>query len=336
MAEIIARAASTGVFRQGGVYVRITKEALESMNESPDGKAVPVTIGHDPYSLPIGKIQETWIEPDGEEYVLMVRIHIEDGYSRRIHRRSGIELVVLEFGDSQRPFTLVNYDTPYVGQDSLTVDLANFDSIKNYEAFANDVNAIDSTLVCDNKIVRQALVPDPFLQFVLSNPELTVALSVGVWIVARLEKFVRYTVDETLKKVADEIATAASDKIRKIMRSYQERRSQDGRAVVSQVVIPGTPTVVLLTKTELGEEHPNLNLESVVAELERFGDLLKDADSVTLAQAESDDWRLQHIRTKSGQVVASHECHEYTMASLSQLTSDQGSEDQDETPETPT
>lgn len=94
--------------------------------------------------------------------------------------------------------------------------------------------------------------------------------------------------------------------------------------------------MVLLTKTELGEEHPNLNLERVVAELERFGDLLKDADSVTLSQAESDDWRLQQIRTKSGRVVASHECYEYTMASLGQLTSDQGSEDHDETPETST
>ena len=333
MAEIVARAASTGVFRQGGGYVRITKESLESMNESPKGKAVPITVDHDPYSLPFGKILETWIEPVGEEHVLMARIHIEDVYSKRTHIRSGTELFVLEFGGNLKPFTQANYENRDLTSDSLSVDLANFESVEDYERLALDVSALDDAIVCDDKVVRHSLVPDPFLQFVLSNPELSVALSVGIWIVARLEKFVRYTVDEALKGAADEIAAVASAKLKRILRLYNATRSQDGRAVVSQIVIPGSPTIVLLVKTEVGEEFPTLKLDKLVGEMERFGDLLKDADSVTFAHAGTDDWRLQHIRMLTGEAIGSLECYEHTMASLRKLTSDKGSENQDETPE---
>lgn len=40
-------------------------------------------------------------------------------------------------------------------------------------------------------------------------------------------------------------------------------------------------TVMLVTKTSRGEEFPKMDLANVVAEMERYGDLLRQAQEVT-------------------------------------------------------
>ena len=77
MAEIFARVATTGIIKQGGVTIRITKEALESFpGQVAREHAIPITIDHDPFSLPIGKIEEAWVEPFGEEYAVVARLEV--------------------------------------------------------------------------------------------------------------------------------------------------------------------------------------------------------------------------------------------------------------------
>ena len=201
----------------------ITREAIESFPEQvATGQAIPITIEHDPFCLPIGKVEEAWVEPFGEEYALVARIHLEDTYTVGTHLRSGVELVKLDFENNARPFGARIYEKTEELRDTLSVDLANFSRPQDYTAFANQVGAIDDTISCDAGVVRHSLVPPPFLQLVLSNPEICAALAVGVWVLGRAERFVRYTVDETLRKVADEISDSLSMKMKNILESVRE------------------------------------------------------------------------------------------------------------------
>ena len=54
------------------------------------------------------------------------------------------------------------------------------------------------------------------------------ALGIGLWTVHRVEKFVRYTIDETLRKVADELSESLSRKIKKIVGAYTNLRGGQG------------------------------------------------------------------------------------------------------------
>ena len=326
MSEILARVATTGIIEQGGVKVRFTREALESFSEQVAmGQAMPITVDHDPFSLPIGKIEEAWVEPFGKEYALVARIHIEDTYSVATHRRSGADLVRLDFESNAKPFRARSYEKTEEQRDTLSVDLSNFASPQDYTAFTNDVSAIDDAITCDNGIGRHSLGPEPLLQLVLSNPEIGAAMAVGVWVIARAEKFVRYTVDETLRKVADEISDSLSMKMKDILRSYASHRSQDNRAPIAQIVIPGNLELILLVKTEVDEEFPTIEMGKLSAEMEKYGDILKEAESAVFARVGINDWKLQYLTTRSGKVLGTLECYRRTCELIGRMNQDQGS-----------
>ena len=330
MTELIARVATTGTFEQGNYKVRITREAIESIPEQITGdKALSLVIEHDPFCMPIGKTTEAWVEPFGKEYAAMARIHVEDRYTKLTHGASGVEFVRLEFEDDPRPFVPRRFDRAEGHQNTLSVDLANFASAQDYAGFAKDVDLIDDSIACDNSIQRHSLIPEPLLQLVISNPEMSAALAVGVWTVNRVEKFVRYTIDETLRKVADDISDSFSNKIKKVLSAYMNHRSIDERGTVVQVVIPGDPELILLTRTEPDEEFLTTDLKALVAEMEEYGDILQSADSVTFARVKGNDWKLQYLTTKSGKAIGTLECYEQSLKTLYGATQGQSSESED-------
>ena len=333
MAKVLARVATTGIVEQGGMRIRITREAIESVPEQVAGdKAIPFTVEHNPFCLPIGKIDEAWVEPYGEEFAVMARIYIEDTYTIATHRRSDAGLVRLDFKDSPKPFRTRSYQAIEQSQDTLAVDLANFDGLQDYTEFTKDISTIDDTISCNNGIQRYSLVPEPLLQFVISNPEITAALAVGGWIIHRIEKFVRYTVDETLRKMADDISDSLSMKMQRIVRAYECRRSDDNRDIVTQIVIPSDPELILLVKTKPGEDFPTIDLSKLTAEMEKYGDLLQDADSVTFARVGVNEWEFQYLATVSGKVIGTLECHKRTTEAMQSMKPDQDSELRDVTP----
>ena len=329
MAEYIARVATTGIVEQGNYKIRFTKEAIESISEQVSGdRALPIAIDHDPFCMPIGKSTQAWVEPFGEEDALMVRVLVEDSYSKLIHAASGVEFVRLEFEDDPRPFASRRFDETEGQQDALSVDLANFASFEDYTHFAEDVGLIDNSIACDNSIQRHSLVPEPFLQFVMSHPDISLALAIGMWPLGRLEKFVRYTVDETLRKVADEISDSFSDKIKKTFSAYMHRRSTDDRGTVIQVVVPGDPELILLTRVAPDEEFTTIDLRTLVAEMEEYGDILQSADAVTFAR-EGNAWKFQYLTTRSGKVIGTLECYEKSLKTFSGIVQRQSSRSED-------
>ena len=270
MTEIIERVATTHPIKQGNRIVRMTKESLDSATEQVNGdRAMPFTVQHDPFCLPIGKTTEAWVEPYENEHALMARTYFEDAFQNMTHKISEAQLVCLDFKDAPKPF-IRRYENIGKNQFIVCVDWANFDSRQEVTEFTDDVGKIDDEIICGN-LGRYSLGPEPIIEFVLSNPGISAALAVGIWTLARVERFVRYTVDETLRKVADELANSLSGKLRDILTAYRNRQSEDDRPILTKIVIPGDMDLILLERIPRGEEFERLDLTKLTAGMEKHG-----------------------------------------------------------------
>lgn len=315
MAEILARTATTHAFRQGNGRVRMTKESLESASERANGdRAIPFVVDHDPFCMPLGKVTEAWVEPYEDEHALVTRTYIEDEIRYLTHTVHGTQLVCLDFKDAPKPFRRKSEDTEE-NQITIGVDWANFDSRQEFLEFTNDVGKFDDEIICKT-LGRLSIVPEPLIQFIVANPELSAALAVGAWMLRRVEKFVRYTVDETLRKAADDLSDSFSGKIRDIMTAYRNRQSEDDRPVLTEIIIPGDMDLILLTRTASGDEFPNIDLTSLTEAMEGHGELLQCAEEATFARAGNNDWEFQYLKTRSGRVMGTPECYERTVKKL--------------------
>ena len=250
------------------------------------------------------------MEPFEDEYVAIARIHVEDDARSTTHMKSGNELVYLDFASAPKPFMqqLKKTDQSLV---TVAVDLANFDNTQNHAAFIDAVKCIDDEITCEI-FGRHSLEPELLIRFVLSHPEICVALSVGLWILKRVEKFIRYTVDETLKKTADEIVDILSAKIKQIVSSYKNHQSGDKKSILIEIVVPNDIDLILLIQIDRDEEFPSINLNKLTTEMEKYGDLLQQAEEVTFARTGVDDWEFQYLKTRTGEVFGTSECYKRT------------------------
>ena len=309
MVDALRVVSGTRVITQGATTVQITKEALEDAAQQANGaRAIPLTLEHDPSLMPLGKVQEAWVEQSGKEHLLIARVSIEDSYLPGTHMRSGTELVTLLFADDPRPFILSAYTEIFGSSGALSIDLANFDSTVDYERFRQAVTLVDDSIACDNSLLRHSVTPEPIIQFVVSNPDISIALAVGTWMLHRVERFVRYTVDETLRKTADDISDALSMKLKGALKAYNRHRSHDTRPTTTQLIVPGGLTLVLLAKTEPNGHFANINLASLVVEMEKYGDILLKADKAVFQKSRTDAWQFVYLTTRSGEVIGSQDC----------------------------
>ena len=307
MVEYIARMATTTVVERGGISIRIGKEAIESVSDQLNGeRSLAFTIDHDPSCMPIGKTTGAWVEPFGDEYAVMARIHVEDDARSVIHMKSRTELFHLSFVDEPRPFIQRVRDASH-SRVTGGVDLANFDNPQSHATFVDALTHIDDDIAC-KRIGRYSVEPEPLIQLILLHPAISAALGIGLWTLRRVEKFVRYTVDETSRKLADELSESLSCKIKKIVRAYKNQRSND-RRVLAEIVVPGEMTLVLLVEIAYKEEFPAISLEKLTVEMEKYGDLLRQAEEATFARTEAGEWEFQYLTTRTGEVFGTAKCY---------------------------
>ena len=328
MTDIVGIGATTHVVEQGADRVQVSKQALEGLCEQIKGdQAFPLRLDHDPSLMPLGKIVDAWIEPYGDEFALFQRSYLEDSIRLGTHGRSGITVVTLPFENDPRPFARTPYDQLEDCVLQVSVDLANFDALEAYTQFTQDVLLIDDSIICSKGIVRHSFTPEPLIQLVVTNPEITVPLAVGVWVIRRLEKFVRYTVDETLRKTADDISDALSAKLQRVLQTYLRYRAKDDRAITTEVVIPSNVTLNLLVKTTVGEAFPTLELKGLVTEMEKYGDVLQNANTATFEKVGTGPWQFLYVTTRSGEVLGTLQCYERTVATLKNFNREENLEE---------
>ena len=247
---------------------------------------------------------------------MMARIHVGDARSA-IHMKSRSELVHLDFADEPKPF-IQRIKNASHSRITVGVDLANFVNPQTHATFVDAVKHIDDDIACKT-IGRHSVEPEPLIQLVLSYSKMGTALGIGLWTVHRVEIFVRYTIDETLRKVADELSESLSRKIKKIVGAYTNLRSDD-RRVLAEIVVPDEMNLMLLVEIAHDEEFPAISLDKLTAEMEKYGDLLRQAEEATFARTEAGEWEFQYLTTRTGEVLGSVKCHKRKMDKLRRIS----------------
>lgn len=205
-------------------------DAVDQVNGERAPRAIPE---HDPHYLSIGKVAKASVENRGEDVLLTTTI--DDTHSTRHfqHEPTGATMIEMTFTNDARPFVRDHFkDEPSTIE--VTADRVNFRNWTEFEQFETQAKDPISHADHTGSFVRQSLTPEPLIKFLIDYPELAVAL---VWVLRRGEKFLRYTVDETLRKVGDDISDALSRRIRNVIKVYDKQRADDNRHVTSQLII---------------------------------------------------------------------------------------------------
>ena len=290
--------------------IRLAPEALaEFANQVEGDRAIRVIPEHDSHYLPLGKIARVSVEDRSQSVVFKTSIDDTHSIHHFQHPQTGARMIEMTFTNDVRPFVRQSFgDEPQtIGA---RVDRANFQDWEKYEEFRTEAQDPVSGADRTGLMVRRSLTPDPLIQFFIDYPELAIVFA---WVLRRGEKFLRYTVDETLRRVGDDIADAVSERIRKAIYVFDRKRADDDRDATSHVVIRLNPEINLLTRSKDTEVDTDIGLASLCEQMETHKDILASAESATFARStKEEDWRLRYIETSSGNVIATAECYEET------------------------
>ena len=291
--------------------IRYTTRAIMGLvNDLDNESAIRSMLEHDPHYVPIGKLAKASVEVRDEDFLLTTTI--DDTHSTRNfnHQNTGSTMVEMTYTNDSRPFARHSFDEEPSTID-VRVDRANFQDwnmFKEFERKTQDpINYADQT----GLMVRRSLIPEPAIQFFIDYPELALAL---YWVFRRGEKFLRYTIDKTARKVGDDLSEAISQRVRNVIGVYEKQRSSDDRNVTSHIVINAEPEINLLTKNTDVKGDTDISLSSLCNQMEAHKDILESAVSVTFARSSrSEQWQLRYIELSSGKVIATAECYDETM-----------------------
>ncbi len=263
--------------------LKITREALLEAAETINGdKAVRQGLEHDHHYAPIGKVRAASVVDVDEESALTVLPDDTHVFTDRIHEPTGIRIVELTFPNDTRPF-VIHEERTFESALTVNVDWANFDNEENFNAFCETTDE-DGDSVVGLPMGRRSLVPDPLIQFAVDYPVIAAALT---WVFLRGEKFLRYTVDQTLRKTGDAISEKISEKIKEWIGVYNKTRAPHEQPVTSHVIINSDPQIHLLTRSQDTEHNTEIGIESL------------GRVHTTGLQAILDVWRLQRNSTSA-------------------------------------
>ena len=311
MGEYTHCLATTGCVRKGFTEIRFTEDSLsDQVKQINEIAHIPcVTLDHNPLLMPIGRSDGAWIEKGENAVYLMAKILLDLDAEAQEHVQSGRKIVRLEFGKSTMGFSAHSEDWNTT-ELKIEIDPFDFDSLESEQMFVQEVTGSNDAVRVE-RYARHSEECIGLIRIILSEPgALGLAGTIGslaVWTGVRLERFFRYTVDETLRKVGDGISDKWSESILKVLKIYERRKSQTTKKYIWTVTIPGKPDLVLVREQEVGEnggEGQVLDLEEIQEELMHYDDLLPNAQEITLVKVTSGKWRFQHIKTESGDVVA--------------------------------
>ena len=263
--------------------------------------------------MPYGKLMNAWLETREKRLAVVVRFTHHETARIEVHRSSGIELAILDFPENPKPFR----KTAESGSQEHTIvsiDPANFDGAESFNRFTTDILTIDSSIVCDDGVVRKSIGPEPYLEILLSFQD-AFAFKVAVgWATLRIAKFATHTVDETLKQVGNELAAVISSKVSSIFAKYRDHKSEDMRSTVTKIIVPGDIELILLDRTQITEDFREIDFKELNMAFEEIGDLIQDAVSVTIGREDNNCWEFLYLTTNTGKVIGTSDCFDRTIS----------------------
>lgn len=131
--------ASSREVKQGWLAERIVKSDLEGMAEQINGpRAILNHIEHDPATMPLLKITEAQVVPDGDEFLLIACDCIADDISEEHSPHFGEGLVRLRRTQDHLPFINRFVSDRNADEIQVIVDRTDFDSFSAFQEFKTE------------------------------------------------------------------------------------------------------------------------------------------------------------------------------------------------------
>lgn len=292
---------TTDWFQKDNQKIRFSEETLEDQVQKINEEAhIPFGLDHNPLLMPIGRSDKAWLERTQDRIALMVEHFVCLDANAQEHPKSGTKIANLGIGKSERGF-VKQQNVENADGVEICVDPSDFENPESWDMFVRQMAGSERTVTI-REYTRNSIDPDGII-----------LISLATWAAFRLEKFARHIVDETLRKVGDRVSDRLSELIIETMGMFEKTASATMKRYHLVVAFPGNPELVLIIERMAGQaENPldDLDSEEVGGVLADYGDLLVDAQEVTLIKSHESKWKFQHIKTADGNIVGDWNCYQ--------------------------
>ena len=300
----------------GGVDTVFTEDAIEDFLSAINGdRAVRQNLNHDPRFVPIGKIKKAWkSQEDGLTHLYAT---VDDTRIVRKSKYRGLKtnLLTVTYPDDNRPFVLETSNI--TGAMDVNIEPRNFPSFEEYEQFQSWVSQAEEGITA-GPAFRFAEIPDPLIQFVVNHRE--AAVLIAFWLGEKAIQFMRQTADSTIKNLADKTGASLSDSIVKITERFCKQRLSTDSPDTVVVTLKTEPEINLITRSREVSGQMDLNANQMRRALEKYSEVIKDADSITFYRENKEqEWNFRYATTPDGKVITTKDTYRETANELERL-----------------
>ena len=292
---------TTDSFQKDNQKIRFSEETLEDQMQEINKEAhIPFGLDHNPMLMPIGRSNRAWLERSQDNVALMVEHFVCLDADAQEHPKSGTNIANLQIGESNRGFVKQQRVENDEGVE-IFVDSSDFENPEAWDTIVRQMACEDRTVTV-REYTRNSIDPGGII-----------LISLAAWASIRLEKFARHIVDETLRKVGDRVSDRLSELIIETMGLFEKTASATMKRYHLVVVFPGIPELVLINERMVGDRgNPVTDLDSrkIGELLAGYGDLLVEAQEITLVKNDQSAWKFQHIKTTDGNIIGDWNCYQ--------------------------
>ncbi len=297
-------AATTTPIKRGGEYVKISVEALENVSAI----GVPVSYGHNPLLLPLGKVERTWVEkPSPTEASLhQCTYFATDAPELFTHKTSRMPCAHIPFADSPGKFTVnTSHQKPGVMVDVSAVPP------KNHKQLEQEIRNYNERIILSSHDRREE-VPTPLITFVLDKSLVEI-----FWIGIKVYIF-KQTVTGGLSRWVKAMAKWVRDECVPMVKAYRQHKTKESTSKVKEWIVweidasdADGPLIELVIASSHDAEVPESSAEKFAEQIELFRDLLPNCDKIVFAfYPDEDKCEFRYALTKNGGVMGSEACYE--------------------------
>ena len=298
--------ATTEPVKRGEVYVRLSVESMEQSFADVEG--VPVTHGHNPILLPLGKTERAWVEKSSETEASLHQdtYLVTDEPERFIHEASTTPCVHIPFTESPSKFFLGSQNKG----NSVTVDMSAI-SNRSHKELMQEVRDFDEHITLGFHD-RQQEIPIPLIQFVSD-----MSLAEALFITAKIS-LLSAAVTGRLTKWAEDTVKWIKNECVPVLKTYRRHKTKEAISKVDEWVIfvfdarnANGPLIELVIPSKHDLELAESSVEQFASQIGLFADLLPDCDKVVFAyDPDGETCEFRYALTKKGGVIGTEVCYE--------------------------
>ena len=291
--------------KRGEIYVALSAEAMEGIKDKIG--SVPITIGHNPMCMPLGKTEGAWVEytSDGETLLHQDIYLVSDEPDIFIHESSQVRCVHISFTESPQKFSLLLEEDR-----SVTVDYSAIRS-ESHELLVDEVHDYDDGIKLEFHDRREDL-PIVLIRFVtdMSLAEtLVTTVKLALLSAAVTGRLTRW-VEDTVKWVKNDCIPVLN-----LIRRHKTEaaKAKDFEWIVLAFDATGSkgPLIELVIPSTQDSEIPEIAIVKFMEAIRVFADVLDECDKVVFAyHADEERCELRYALTKTGGVIGTETSYE--------------------------